>query len=340
MLESISVIITCRNLERYIGAAIESVLNQEYAGPVEVVVIDDCSNDRSADIIKSYPQVRYLPSEQNLGVLMATVLGLKNTTGELVFFLDGDDIWEPSKLSATVMRFRAEGRLALVTHDLNYIDSTGRIIDRKSRVDEVMAVAPPTSCKSALIRDGVLLHRDYVWLGSAFAINRALSDVDGFCSFATALPDPLNTYQDWPLAFWVACRPGVSLGYVPCKLFRYRLHGANHSGDATSSEKAIRNVRRTRNTMAAMLAIAERFNADHNVLYATQQKLGFYTYLCDLYGGDKWRAAVGFLNSLPYLMSGTLPVTKEVARFLGVQLLGAEGFTFLAKAKQRLRIMR
>ena len=81
MLESISVIITCRNLERYIGAAIESVLNQEYAGPVEVVVIDDCSNDRSADIIKSYPQVRYLPSEQKSWRLDGDRVGLEKHNG-------------------------------------------------------------------------------------------------------------------------------------------------------------------------------------------------------------------------------------------------------------------
>ena len=103
-----------------------------------------------------------------------------------------------------------------------------------------------------MTRDGILLHSDYVWLGSAYAVHRRLGDVPGFCAFAKSLPEPFNTYQDWPLAFWVACQQEVGLGYVPRKLFRYRLHGANHSGDATSVTKAIRNVRRTRNTMGAL----------------------------------------------------------------------------------------
>ena len=139
MSEVLSVVITCHNLEKYIAAAIESALNQDYQGSVDVLVIDDCSTDRSAEIIKSYENVRYLRTEQNLGVLMATVLGLESTDGELVFFLDGDDVWEATKLSTVVERFRADSNLALVTHDLIYIDSHGNVFDKKTRVEEVMA---------------------------------------------------------------------------------------------------------------------------------------------------------------------------------------------------------
>ncbi len=331
----ISVIVTCFNLEKYIARAIDSVLNQDYRDPIAVLVIDDCSTDRSADIIKSYANIRYLRPVRNLGVLMATVLGLESTTGELVFFLDGDDIWESNKLSAVVERFRANPRLALVTHDLAYIDSSGSVLDRKTRPAEVMASVPP-SHEDTVTRDGILLHSDYVWLGSAYAVHRTLGNVKEFCAFAKALPDPFNTYQDWPLAFWVACQPGVVLGYVPIKLFRYRLHGANHSGDATRVAKAVRNVRRARNTMQAMSAIADRFDADARVYKMTDRKLGFYSYLDDLYSGYRWRASKGFLRSLPYLMIGTSSFWKETARFMGVQLLGVERFIGLAGARKSL----
>lgn len=336
MTESISVVVTCHNLENYIGLAIESVLNQDFRDPVEVVVIDDCSTDRSAEIIKSYGNVRYLRPERNLGVLMATVLGLESTSGELVFFLDGDDVWEPAKLAAVVERFRADPRLALVTHDLHYIDKSGHMLDRKSRPEEVMA-AIPSSQEDAVTRDGILLHSDYVWLGSAYAVHRTLGNVDGFCAFAKALPDPFNTYQDWSLAFWVACQPQVSFGYVNHKLFRYRLHGANHSGDATSVAKAVRNVRRTRNTLLAISEIAGRFEADARVQRATRRKLGFYSYLDELYAGYRWRSVKGFLASLPYLITGTLSFWKEGARFIGVQILGVERFIGLIARRDRRR---
>ena len=141
--------------------------------------------------------------------------------------------------------------------------------------------------------------------------------MSGFCAFAKSLPEPFNTYQDSPLAFWVACQREVRLGYVPRKLFRYRLHGANHSGDATSVAKAIRNVRRTRNTMQAMREIAIRFNTEARVLQVTDAKLRFYTYLDDLYSARRWAAIRGFFASLPYLITGTSPLLKEVVRFLG-----------------------
>ena len=331
MSDLVSVVITCHNLENYVGLAIESVLAQDYRTPLEVLVIDDCSTDKSADVIQSYDNVRYLRPGRNLGVLMATVLGLESTTGELVFFLDGDDVWEPSKLSAVLARFRADPRLALVTHDLEYIDSFGIALNRKTRPAEVMASVPP-SREDTMTRDGILLHSDYVWLGSAYAVHRRLGNLKGFCDFAKALPDSFNTYQDWPLAFWVACQPSVTLGYVPEKLFCYRLHGANHSGDATSVPKAIRNVRRTRNTMQAMSEIANRFDAETRVHKATDGKLRFYTYRDDLYSSRKWRATTGFLANLPYLMTGTSLFWKEVARFVGVQLLGVERFISLARA--------
>lgn len=331
----ISVIITCYNLEKYIAEAIDSIINQD-CDPLlyEVVVVDDCSTDRSAEIIKTYSRVRYLRTEQNCGVLMATVIGLENTSGELVFFLDGDDIWEPGKLAAVVDRFTGDSRLALVTHDLQYIDSDGKLLDRNIRPEEVMASVSPSQ-ESAMTRDGILLHSDYVWLGSAYAVHRRLGNVPGFCAFAKSLPEPFNTYQDWPLAFWVACQREVGFGYVPRKLFRYRLHGANHSGDATSVVKAIRNVRRTQNTMQAMREIAIRFNAEARVLKVTDAKLRFYTYLDDLYNARRWAAIRGFFASLPYLITGTSPLLKEVVRFLGVQVFGLEQFIALAARRTR-----
>ena len=337
MSESVSVVVTCHNLENYIGLAIESVINQGYRGPVEVAVIDDCSTDRSAEFIKSYANIRYLRPECNLGVLMATVLGLESTTGELVFFLDGDDVWERGKLTAIVERFRRDPRLALVTHDLEYIDSSGGVIEKESRPGHMMSSVLPNR-ESDVIRDGILLHSDYVWLGSAYAVRRRLGKVKEFCDFAKALPDPFNTYQDWPLAFWVACQPDVNLGYVPQKLFRYRLHGANHSGDATSVVKAVRNLRRTYNTTLAMSEIANLFAAETRVHEVTSRKLQFCTYLVYLYSNNKWQASKGFLDSMPYWMTGTSSFWKETVRFAGVQLLGAERFIGLARAGQKLAL--
>lgn len=328
MFKSVAVVVTCHNLESYIGLAIESVLNQDYRGSVDLLVIDDCSTDRSPEIIKAYANVRYLRPKENLGVLMATILGLENTIGELVFFLDGDDVWESSKLSRIIGCFQADSRLALITHDLKYIDGLGQVIDRKSRPEEVMSSVDQIS-EDDVIRDGILLHSDYVWLGSAYAIHRTLGDMSGFCNFAKGLPDPFNTYQDWPLAYWVASQAGVTLGYVPEKLFRYRLHGANHSGDSRDLQRARRNFLRAKNTVQALLDIARSHQAGSAVIDVTKSKLAYCTYLTDLYNDRKRKAFLGFFQSIPYFIRSHLSVSKEILRFCIVAILGAGRATWL-----------
>lgn len=329
MPNTISVIITCYNLEKYIGSAIESALNQDYDSSVDIVVVDDCSTDGSADIIKSYNNIRYVRTSHNIGVLMATLLGLEHTTGDLVFFLDGDDLWHPRKISTIVAFFIANPRLALATHDLNYIDGIGKASNRLSRCNAVMSLVESAD-QSVMIRDGILLHSDYVWLGSAYTVRRSLANLDDFSVFASRLTDTFNTYQDWPLAFWVACQPDIEFSYTPLKLFDYRLHGANHSGDATSLDKVIRNICRTYNTMTAMHAMTVQFNADDSVRHATQQKLFFYKYLQSLYGGNRFRATAGFVLSIPYIWLSPLSFFKELIRFTGIQCLGAKRFCHLA----------
>jgi hypothetical protein len=321
---AVSVVVTCHNLERYIAAAIDSVLDQDYAGSVEILVVDDGSSDDSARIIQSRAKVRYLKTPRNLGVLMATVLGLRETSGDLVFFLDGDDVWHPEKLRRVVERFAADPELCLLTHDLEYIDAEGRTLARPSRPERAMRGHEHDD--DALTRDGILLHSDYVWLGSAYAIRRSQCDVEGFCGWAERLPDPFNTYQDWPLAFWVASRPGAKLGYVPAKLFGYRVHAANYSGDARDADKALRNVRRTDNTMRAIEQIAIASLLSASVMRATLSKRRWYDCLLDLYEGRRLQALRGLVASLPYLFTSTENPVKEFVRFVGVQLLGLRGF--------------
>jgi glycosyltransferase involved in cell wall biosynthesis len=96
----VSVIIPTYNYEKYIAAALDSVFAQTYR-PIEVIVVDDGSTDKSAEIISTYPEVRYF-YQSNQGPAIARNVAISNANGEFIAFLDADDQWQPDKLSIQI----------------------------------------------------------------------------------------------------------------------------------------------------------------------------------------------------------------------------------------------
>jgi len=330
-----SVVITCFNLERYVGAAIGSVLGQDCGAEVEVIVVDDCSTDASDAVIRGFAGVRYLKTERNGGVLLAMLAGLAATSSDLVFFLDGDDLWEPNKLAAVLPRFASDPRLGFVTHDLRYAGPDGEPLDRPTRPQAAFA-GRSTADHGEKVRAGILEIDDFVWLGSAFAIRKSLVEIDRFIAFARSLPDPANTYQDWTLAYWIAAQGDVALDYVPQKLFRYRLHQLNYSGDARTPERSVRNLTRTLNTNRAIRDIARMRRLPERILRIVEERIAFCEYRIDLDRGRRGPAARAFVRTAPELRRRGV-LTKELLRFLAVQALGPERFARIASRRKLLR---
>lgn len=92
----VSVIIPVYNGERYLGEAIESVINQTYQN-IELVIINDGSTDRSEQIAQSCPGVCYI-YQNNQGCAAARNAGLKAAKGYFIGFQDADDVWLANKL--------------------------------------------------------------------------------------------------------------------------------------------------------------------------------------------------------------------------------------------------
>lgn len=100
----ISVIIPAYNAARTIGAALESVLTQTRHAD-EVLVMDDGSTDQTTEILESYkPRVRVLRQE-NKGVAAARNVLCAQASGDLIAFLDADDIWHPDYLAVQASCF-------------------------------------------------------------------------------------------------------------------------------------------------------------------------------------------------------------------------------------------
>ncbi|KMQ51470.1 Glycosyl transferase [Chitinispirillum alkaliphilum] len=97
----ISVIIPTYNCEKFISEAVESVLNQEYK-PKEIIVVDDGSTDNTAQVLSKYRSNLIYIFQNNQGVSSARNMGIMQSTGEFLTFLDSDDIWLPEKLKVHV----------------------------------------------------------------------------------------------------------------------------------------------------------------------------------------------------------------------------------------------
>jgi glycosyltransferase involved in cell wall biosynthesis len=103
----ISVVIPCRNMGAYVGAAIDSVFAQTYAAH-EVIVIDDKSEDSTLQVLESFGRRITALRGPGRGSSVARNLGILAATGDHIAFLDADDLWLPHKLERQAKLLSAE----------------------------------------------------------------------------------------------------------------------------------------------------------------------------------------------------------------------------------------
>ncbi len=103
----VSVLVPCYNAERFIADTLRSVAAQTYQ-PIEIVVVDDGSTDRSCEIVQSLavPNLK-LVVQENRGQTAALNAAMAHATGEFVQFLDADDLISPRKIELQMARLAA-----------------------------------------------------------------------------------------------------------------------------------------------------------------------------------------------------------------------------------------
>jgi glycosyltransferase involved in cell wall biosynthesis len=112
-----SVLIDTYNHEQLITAAIRSVLNQDFPAPErEIIIVDDGSTDRTAEIARQFePQIRLI-TKKNGGQASAFNVGIPECRGDVIVFLDGDDWWAQGKLRGMADAFKADPSLGMIGH--------------------------------------------------------------------------------------------------------------------------------------------------------------------------------------------------------------------------------
>jgi glycosyltransferase involved in cell wall biosynthesis len=123
----VSIVLNSFNTDRFISQQIESILAQTYTN-IELIVCDDCSTDRTVEIVKEFmqkdPRVKWLQNERNLGkgnmdrgICLTFQRGFELSQGEFLALSDADDFWLPNKIRLQVEYLQAHPEINLVFTD-------------------------------------------------------------------------------------------------------------------------------------------------------------------------------------------------------------------------------
>lgn len=120
----VSVVIPAHNAAAFITEALDSVFTQDLTDP-EVVVVDDGSTDGTAEVVRRYGRGVRLLGQPAMGSARARNSGLAATSGELIAFLDADDVWMREKSALQIPLLEGDGAPALVFSDMIDFDERG-----------------------------------------------------------------------------------------------------------------------------------------------------------------------------------------------------------------------
>ena len=197
----VSCVIAAYNSGEYVEEAIRSVLAQTYR-PIEVVVADDGSQDATRELAGAFGEPVRIVTQENGGPAATRNLGLREMRGELVAFLDADDLWHPEKLARQMARFLARPELqASVTYVRNFWGTDEAELESHYRDHPRMQPMPGYATTTLLARR------------SAFD---TVGELDTGLWFGDAL--------DW---FVRARELGVEIELMPDVLTFHRMHPGN-----------------------------------------------------------------------------------------------------------------
>lgn len=140
----VSIIMPAYNSEAYIANTLKSILAQTYPD-WELIIVDDCSTDKTVDIINSLGDSRFklIRNEVNSGAAVSRNRALKAATGKWIAFQDSDDIWHPEKLERQI-NFMIENKYSFSCTDyriqlngkwLPYVNNGPLVVNKKKMYD-------------------------------------------------------------------------------------------------------------------------------------------------------------------------------------------------------------
>lgn len=216
----IAVAVTTYNQAKWIGQALQSVLDQSWA-PREVVVIDDGSTDDTPAVLEPFRNRVRVIRQPNAGIAASRNAAVLACSADYVALLDGDDVWHRDKLRRCGELLDTFGRPSLMAHDFERISPQGEVINR----GEIAARLANWGCRDPVVLDCVehLIRDNFISTTSQVVVRR-----DAY--IACGLSDPaFSIGSDYDLYLRLAIRePFLLAGDV---LTYWRRHDSSASTD-------------------------------------------------------------------------------------------------------------
>lgn len=203
----ISVIMGVYNGERYVGEAIESILSQSY-DDFEFIIVDDCSTDRTNEIIKSYndPRIKIIRLERNHGLAYALNIAAKESKGKYIARMDSDDISLNERFERQILFFSKNQDVSVLGTSYYEIDSSGEIIGEKKFPSDDKDI------KSVMIKINPFFH-------ASIMMKKESLEESGFYNGS------LRMLEDYDL--WIRMSKKCKLANMDESLIKRRYHEGN-----------------------------------------------------------------------------------------------------------------
>lgn len=203
LMPKISVIMSVYNGERYLGEAVESILNQTFRD-FEFIIVDDGLSDNSLIVINNYAEkdgrIKIIKNEQNIGLTKSLNKALKSAQGEYIARMDCDDVSFPDRFEKQVSFLKDNAEIGIVGCNAMVIDDKG---------GNVKEVNMPRDINSYLKKRNCFIHGSVMFRGDI------IKKIGGY-------NEEMTYAQDYEM--WLRASRIYKIGFVDGFLYKWRVH--------------------------------------------------------------------------------------------------------------------
>lgn len=222
-MELVSVVIPTYNRSKTIKRAIDSVLAQTYLN-IEIIIVDDCSADNTENIVlenyKDNNRVKYIRLKNNLGACIARNIGIKNSKGKYVAFLDSDDVFYKDKIEKQIIAIK-KSNMDLCASDYYRINKDGS-----------KCIIKTCTNKNEIYEE--LLFCNFITTGTLIGKRECFE----YINFDNKLP----RYQDWDLVLRLSKEYSIYCLEEPTILQEYQINSITSSTNHKKTMFALKTI--------------------------------------------------------------------------------------------------